>query len=333
MTESRIRKKQFEKSLLFFTFCYDVKGEQMKRSQLIFLLILCLNLPTLSQNSVAPTLPFSVADEQIKPLRQLTNTDLQKKLEKRLTQNKAWARLISKKKMAVGLVDISNPYNLKFARVNGSVMMYAASLPKLAILLAACQALEDGTLQETPEVLHDMRIMISLSDNPAATRMIDRLGFEKIEAVLTDPRYELYDPDRGGGLWIGKRYAKEGKRYPDPLMGLSHGASVTQVCRFYYLLAMGKLVSRERCEQMLDILSDPELHHKFVNTLDQIAPDATLYRKSGTWKNWHSDSVLVWGAGWRRYIVVALIEDPRGEQIIRELIPAVEDVLKSQSRS
>ena len=45
---------------------------------------------------------------------------------------------------------------------------------------------------------------------------------------------------------MGKRFAKKGKRYPDPLMGISHGASVTQVCRFYYLLALGKLVNPDR---------------------------------------------------------------------------------------
>jgi beta-lactamase class A len=283
-----------------------------------------------TRDQETPALPFSLEDSRIRPLRQLVNKDMQQALEGRLQKNKAWAKLISKKKMAVGLVDLSDPYNVKFARVNGAVMMYAASLPKLAILLAAAQSLQDGTLTETPEVLHDMRIMISQSDNAAATRMIDRMGLERIDQVLMNPHYELYDSKKGGGLWVGKRFAKTGKRYPDPLMGISHGASVTQVCRFYYLLAMGKLVNRERSEQMLEILKDPELHHKFVNTLDKIAPEAELYRKSGTWRNWHADSALVWGTVWRRYIVAALVEDPNGEKIMRELIPIVEEILKSQ---
>lgn len=303
----------------------------MRKYVPLLLFIILLNIRVSVSKNTDRELPYFLAAEKIRPLRQLVNKNLQKELEKQLKQNKTWARLIGKKKMAVGLVDISDSSNIKFARVNGDVMMYAASLPKLAILLAAAQSLEDGSLQETPEILHDMRIMISRSDNDAATRMIDRMGFEKIESVLTDPKYELYDAKRGGGLWCGKRYAKKGKRYPDPLMGLSHGASVTQVCRFYYLLAMGQLVNRNRSIQMLDILSDPEIHHKFVNTLDNIAPEAKLYRKSGTWRNWHSDSVMVWGPLWRRYIVVGLIEDKQGEQILRDLIPTVEEVLKSQS--
>ncbi len=294
--------------------------------------ILCTFLFLTTISSTRPSLdnfdlPYNLPDNQIHPLRTLVDKDLQKKLETRLKKEKSWSKLISKKKMAVGIVDLSNPENVKFARVNGDHMMYAASLPKLAILLAASQSLEDGTLPETEDVLNDMRVMISQSDNSAATRLIDRLGFEKIEDILTDPHYELYDPDKGGGLWVGKRFAKKGKRYPDPLMGISHGASVTQVCRFYYLLAMGRLVNHERCKQMLECLVDPELHHKFVNSLDKRAPDAKLFRKSGTWKNWHADSVLVWGTHWRRYIVVGLIEDANGEQILRNLIPAVEEIL------
>ncbi|MBN1350163.1 serine hydrolase [candidate division KSB1 bacterium] len=303
----------------------------MQKSTLALISIFFLNISISAQPTVEAELPYHIPQKQIKPLRQLLDKSLQKELEKELNSHKLWKRLLGKKKMAVGLVDISDSTHIKFARVNGDVMMYAASLPKLAVLLAAAQSLEDNTLQPTHEILRDMRIMISKSDNGAATRMIDRLGFEYIQSVLTNPRYELYDPSRGGGLWVGKRYAKRGRRYPDPLMGLSHGASVTQICRFYYLLATGQLVNRGRSVQMLEILSDPEIHHKFVNTLDNIVPDAKLYRKSGTWANWHSDSVMVWGPVWRRYIAAALVEDPKGEKILRELIPVIENILKVQS--
>ncbi|MEZ5197557.1 MAG: serine hydrolase [Bacteroidales bacterium] len=286
---------------------------------------------TQNHNSSGPDydqLPLNISD--VKPLRDLIDVSLQNKLIDELNKNKKWKRLMDQKKMAVGLVDLRDPSNVKYARVNGNVMMYAASLPKIAILLAAEDAIEKGELEETDEIKSDLRLMISRSDNAASTRMIDRLGYEKIEQVLTDPRYELYDEDYGGGLWVGKRYAKYGERYPDPLKGLSHAATVSQVCRYYYLLAYGKLVSFERSKIILDMMVSPELHHKFVNTLDQVAPKAKLFRKSGTWKNFHTDSVLVWGPEWRRYILVALIEDPDGEKICRELVRQVEKVLQNQ---
>lgn len=285
----------------------------------------------LSQSETNPHLPFSISDAQIRPLRQLVDADLQKRLEERISRNPQWDNLVKRKKMAVALVDLSDSLHVKFARVNGAVMIYAASLPKLAVMLAVYEAFEEGSLEEKPEILSDIRKMIAKSSNNAATRLIDRLSFEKISAVLVDPKYKLYDPELGGGLWVGKRYGHQGRRYPDPIKGLVHAASVTQVCRFYYLLAMGKLVSWERSRQMLNMLTNPELHHKFVNTYDRIVPNARIYRKSGTWKQWHSDSALVWGPVWRRYILATLVEDPAGERICRNLVPAIEEVLQSES--
>ncbi len=264
---------------------------------------------------------------QLPLLRDQVDPSLESALTKRLMSNNKWKALINNKHMAVGLVDLSDPNKAKYARVNGNEMMYAASLPKIAILLAAMDAIENGEMMQTAEIKNDLNLMIARSDNAASTRMIDRLGYQKIEDVLTDEKYELYDEDYGGGLWVGKRYARSGERNPDPLLGLSHAATVSQVCRYYYLLAHGKLVTPERSKEMLEILDDPKLHHKFVNTLDQVAPKAKVYRKSGSWQTYHSDSVLVWGPK-RKYILVALINDAEGEYILRKLVMAVEDVLK-----
>ncbi|MCB0599130.1 MAG: serine hydrolase [Lewinellaceae bacterium] len=271
--------------------------------------------------------PAAGIDPPVKPLRSLADKALQEALQQQFYKNSKWKDLANQKKMAVGLVDMRDPSRIKFAHINGNKMMYAASLPKIAILLAAMDAMEKGELKESQEIQKDLRLMISKSDNYASTRMIDRLGYKKIESVLTDPRYNLYDKRFGGGLWVGKRYAKQGVRHPDPIMGLSHAATAAQVCRFYYLMAMKQLVTPQRSEQMMEIMEGPELHHKFVNTLDRIAPEARLYRKSGSWRTYHSDSVMVLGPG-RRYILVALIEDPEGETICRQLVLTVEEVLK-----
>lgn len=279
------------------------------------------------------TLPMQVPDSLIRPLRELHDAAFQSKLDRVITRNRKWSRLVANGKMSIGLVDLRDPMNARFADINGEHMMYAASLPKIAILLAAMDALEKGELERTPAITSDMKLMISRSDNAASTRMMDRLGYEKIASVLQDPRYELYDPSHGGGLWVGKRYAKSGVRRPDPLAGISHGATATQVARYYYLLAYGQLVSRERSEEMLGILTDPALHHKFVNTLDTIAPRAQLFRKSGSWRTYHSDSVLVWGPEWRRYILVALIDDEDGEKILRQLVLEVDALLRPAAPS
>lgn len=277
---------------------------------------------------ITKDLPLRVEDSAIMPLANLRNISLESDLSKIIAENKKWSSLVRNKKMSVGLVDLSDPNEVRFASVNGNNMMYAASLPKIAVLLAATDAIEKGELEETEEVKSDMRQMIARSDNAATTRMIDRIGLDKIAEVMQDPDYEFYDQSKGGGLWVGKRYAKTGPRNGDPLKNISHGATANQVCRFYYLLSFGQLVNFERSKQMLEYLSEPELHHKFVNTIDQVAPDAQVYRKSGSWRNFHSDSALVWGPEWRRYILVALVEDADGEKIMRELIKEVDKALQ-----
>lgn len=300
----------------------------MKYKSLFFAFLITVIAGSVSAQEIESTAfdQLPIAIEDIKPLRNLIDNPLQDKLIKELNKNSKWKRLISQKKMAVGLVDLRDPLNVKYARVNGNVMMYAASLPKIGILLAAQDALEKGEIEDSEKIQTDLKLMISKSDNAASTRMIDLLGYDKIEEVLTDPIYDLYDEDYGGGIWVGKRYAKTGARHPDPIKGLSHAATVSQVCRYYYMLAYGKLVSYDRSKMMLDLMVDPKLHHKFVNTLEDVAPKAKIFRKSGTWDKWHTDSALVWGPE-RRYILVALIEDTDGEKICRDLVRAVEKVL------
>jgi beta-lactamase class A len=289
-------------------------------------LILLVSCQLQAQDISEIGIPANGSRDEFKSLSNCKNPALETRLAKKLKANPEWNKLIKQKKLAVSLVDLSDTCAVRYAEVNGNVMMYAASLPKIAILLAAMDAIEKGELEESDKVALDMKLMISKSDNQASTRMIDRLGYQKISDVLTDRKYNLYDKTQGGGLWVGKRYAAGGKKNPDPMQGLSHAATARQVARFYHMLAFGQLVTKERSEQMLEILVDPALHHKFVNTYERIAPKARLFRKSGSWSVFHSDSIMVWGPE-RQYILVALVEDANGESIIRKIGSSVDEVI------
>lgn len=275
--------------------------------------------------SPAPELPLQPVDGGWPALEELLDPKLQADLERVVNADRKRALLVSRKRLAVGVIDLSQPDHVRFARLNGRVPLYAASLAKIAILLAAEEAIAEGVLKESPAVRADLNDMIRVSSNEAATRMIDRVGLDRIEASVK--RWGLYDESRGGGLWVGKPYGRSDVRIGDPVANLSHGANVVQVCRFYYLLATGRLIDRRYSERMLEVLADPGLHHKFVAALDQRAPKARLFRKSGTFEHWHSDSVIVWGDEWRRYVLVAMVDDDDGEKILRSLLPAVEEIL------
>ena len=104
----------------------------------------------------------------------------------------------------------------------------------------------------------------------------------------------------------------------DPLHNLSHGATTLQTARFFTLLAQDRLVDPELSRELKQVLSNPGIPHKFVKGLDGI-PGVTIYRKSGTWKNWHADAALIEWNG-KRYVATALTEDPNGGKMLEQLI-------------
>jgi beta-lactamase class A len=234
---------------------------------------------------------------------------------------------VKDKDLSVVLVDVTDPDRPRVAAVNGDQMMYAASLPKIAVLLAAFEMIATGKLQYDKETETLMKAMIRRSSNSATTEMMQRVGKENIARVLLSPRYRLYDPAHNGGLWVGKDYAKAGLWKRDPIHNLSHGATAMQVARFYYLLETGNLVTPEHSKQMRDIMEGSELKHKFVAGLLYVAPGAKLFRKSGSWRNYHSDSALVRRGG-KTYILVALSDDKEGSQWMVDIAAAMDGMLR-----
>ncbi|MCP5144710.1 MAG: serine hydrolase [Gammaproteobacteria bacterium] len=223
---------------------------------------------------------------------------------------------VARNELAVTLVDISDLSEPRVADANGNHMMYAASLPKIAILLAACVEIERGALKLTPELQESMTRMIRNSSNADATAVLNLVGKRRVNAILQDDRFRLYDPQVDGGLWVGKEYAQGVAFQRDPLHNISHGATATQVARFYYMLETGQLVNPELTAVMKEILSRPAIQHKFVKGL--AGQQVEMYRKSGTWHQFHADSALIEGDGFR-YILVALAENPAGGQWLVQL--------------
>ncbi len=256
-------------------------------------------------------------------IRQQSSPDLQQRLEasiKHLHLNKA----VKQKRLSIALVDITDPSAPSLAQVNGDEMVYAASLPKIAVLLAAFERIAHGKMTLNDQTRQTMTRMIRYSSNKDATAMIRKVGKNYINQVLESPKYKLYDPKFNGGLWVGKEYASGTAFHRDPLHHLSHGATAIQVARFYYMLETGKLVSPESSREMKNILSKPGIHHKFVKGLRNT--DAKIYRKSGSWRSYHADSALIEHHG-RTYIAVALANDAKGGVWMTRLIHEMDHII------
>ena len=224
-----------------------------------------------------------------------------------------YKQAVDNKRVALVVVDITDVNHPKAAGVNSDVMLYSASLPKIAILLGAFVQIERGEMTLDDETRDELTRMIRNSSNPAATAILNRVGIENLAEILQSDKYRLYDPKHNGGLWVGRDYSGGPQWKRDPLNNISHGATAMQVARFYYLLETGRLVSEQYYADFVEIMSKPGIRHKFVKGIQKSKPDAEILRKSGTWKEFHADSgVIIDRENGYKYIIVALVEHPQG---------------------
>ena len=258
-----------------------------------------------------------------------TDPELQTALEQMLAgMHPDFMKAVKSKKLAVAVVDVTRLQEPRVASVNGDLMLYAASLPKIAIVLGAFVEAERGDLELNSEVMEELNQMIRKSSNKAATSVLNRVGIEDLAAILQSPQLRLYDPEHNGGMWVGRPYSKGQAWKRDPLHSLSHGASAMQAARLYYLIITEQAVTAEHHHMIGEIFSKPAIQHKFVKGMRD-KPDAEVFRKSGTWRQFHSDSGIVTRPS-MEYIVVALADHEGGGEGLVELIVAIDNLMLEQ---
>ena len=224
---------------------------------------------------------------------------------------------------AVGLVDLLTG---RVAMLRPDREEYAASVPKVGILLAYFTLHADAATTLDPAVRHDLGLMAKQSNNEMAAKFSRELGLKPIQKVLNDAGF--YDAARGGGLWVGKHYGKGDERYGSPVGNNSHAATVRMLLKYFVMLEQDQLVSPAASQTMREIFRSPDLEPSdlfFVKALKD-RPRLSLYRKWGLWEDWHHDAAVVTAPG-RRYVLVALTRHPRGGEYLEALAKSVDDAM------
>lgn len=227
---------------------------------------------------------------------------------------------------SAGVLDLKT---LRLAMVRPDRGDYAASVPKIGIMLAWFALQPDALAKLDDNTRRELGLMIKASDNALAAKFSQQLGLKNIQRVLDS--HGLYDAAHGGGLWVGKHYGKADERYGDPVGNNSHAATVRALLRFYLLLEQDRLVSPAASAAMRDIFASPAIPHiddKFVRGL--AGRNAELRRKSGWWEDWFLDSAVVTGGG-RHYLIVAMTHHRQGDAYLGEFAAAVDDLLAAST--
>ena len=86
---------------------------------------------------------------------------------------------LTQHRLAVALVDVTDSKAPRLAMLNGDEMMYAASMPKIGILVGALAEAESGRFPLDEQRLLAMNRMIRNSSNEHATRVHNWVGGER----------------------------------------------------------------------------------------------------------------------------------------------------------
>lgn len=223
---------------------------------------------------------------------------------------------------AAGVLDLKT---LRLAMIHPDREEYAASVPKVGILLAYFQLHPDAATNLNSQTRHELGLMAKASNNEMAAKFSREMGLKEIQAVLN--ANHLYDTNHGGGIWVGKHYGRGDERYGSPMGDNSHAATVRQLLRYFLWLEQGKLVSPAASKTMREIFASPDIPHDQIKFVKGLAGrDVDIIRKWGTWQNWRHDASVITGPS-RHYILVALTRHPKGDEYLVGLARAVDDLM------
>lgn len=236
--------------------------------------------------------------------------------------------------LSIAVADITDLQQPRYADLNGEQMYYAASLPKIAILLGAFYKSHASGEPMPGTVMEDALLMIRYSNNQAATRVFNWVGFDFLRTILESEQFKLYDRERNGGLWVGRAYASESEYMRDPLHQTSHGANALQIARYWYFLATGRFVNPQISETMKTMMGNPVFNNKFVLGLKS-RPGLRIFRKTGTFRASHADGALIEvgdGPQQRRYIMTGLVNEGGGGAMLTQLAAPLYDLLEDEHK-
>lgn len=162
----------------------------------------------------------------------------------------------------------------------------SASLIKLFIMATAFEEIEKGTLNKS-DVINDIEIMINQSDNDAANRMIDTLGFDKINNYIRTNGYSTTEIHR--------------KMLEAPNNGDNY-TSVVDVGNLLEKMYRGTCVNQNASQEMIEILKTQTLTNKIPAG---VPSGVVTANKTGELDHIESDAAIVYKEN-AHYIVVVM---------------------------
>ena len=259
------------------------------------------------------------------------------------TLNKFAAKNLTPDRLAVTLIDLRDPNNLKIADFHGEQPIYPASVVKLFYLAAMARWLEDGKLTETPELRRGLRDMIVDSSNDATHYIVDVLTGAHGGGELSGKELEQWAFKRNA---VNRYFASLGyeninvnqKTYCEDLYGRerqfwNNGAvrnklTTNATARLLAEIALGKSVNSKRSREMMELLkrdqfkesADADSQNTGFTGIALKNPGIKLWSKAGWTSKSRHDAAYVETPENLKFVLVTFTENVANE---RDIIPKI----------
>ena len=249
------------------------------------------------------------------------------------------AKKLQSNQLAVTLVDLRDVEHPLRASYRGDVQIYPASVVKLFYLAAAHRWMEDGKLQDTPELRRALRDMIVESYNEATHYIVDLLTGTTSGPELPDKEIDEWFDKRNAmnryfsslgytninankKPWCEGPYGRETqsiKRHQPTRNMLTTDATARLVAE----IATGHAVSAKRSAEMLELMkrapfkkieegAEPDQGTAFSGL--GLPPRAKLWSKAGWTSQTRHDAAYLELANGARFVLVTFTTDHANER-------------------
>jgi beta-lactamase class A len=252
--------------------------------------------------------------------------------------------------LAVTLVDLRETNQPSRASYRGDVQIYPASVIKLFYLAAAHRWMEDGKLEDTPELRRAMKDMIVESYNEATHYIVDLLTGTTSGPELPDAELDAWFEKRNAvnryfaslgyahvvankKPWCEGPYGRESqsikRQKPNRNM-----LSTDDTARLLVEIVTGRCVSAKRSAEMMDLMKrdpykpleeggEPDQGNAFTGLALRERPGARLWSKAGWTSQARHDAACIELPNGARFVLVTFTEGHSNERGIIEAIGRV----------
>ncbi len=255
------------------------------------------------------------------------------------------ARKLLPSQLAITLVDLRDPMRPVRGSYHGEQSIYPASVIKLFYLVATHRWLEDGKIEDTPELRRGLRDMIVDSSNDATHYVIDLLTGTTSGPELPDAELATWFEKRAAvtRYFSGLGYAgvnASKKPWGDGPYGRESQAirlfepkrntlTTDETARLFTEIATGRGVTATRSGEMLQLLSrdpasrdaDPDNQAKFTGPV--LPAGAKLWSKAGWTSQTRHDAALIELPNGARFVLVVFTTDHAGERTLIQTVARV----------